>query len=223
VISIIIPAYNEERALPATLARVFAEEAAFEVIVVDGGSNDRTREIVIAHNRVRLLAAPKGRAAQLNAGAEVANGEWLLFLHADTLLPLGALGAIAALPDTVQAGGFHHRFSAPGWRLRLVSWIDNLRTRLTHVFYGDQALFVRRALFRRLGAFPEDHPLEDVVFGERLRQVTRPRFMPLTVTTDARKFLQMGIWTSLARVALILTCHELRLPIPARSFFRDVR
>jgi len=223
VISVIIPTYNEERALPSTLARVFAEGGALEVIVVDGGSNDRTREIVSAHGGARLVMAPKGRAVQMNTGAAVAGGEWLLFLHADTLLPLGALGAIATLPETVQAGGFRHRFAGRDWRLRLISFADNLRTRLTHVFYGDQALFVRRALFQRLGAFPEDHPLEDVVFGERLRRVTRPRLLPLAVVTDARKFLRMGVWTSLARVALILTCHELRLPIPARRFFRDVR
>jgi hypothetical protein len=91
------------------------------------------------------------------------------------------------------------------------------------VFYGDQALFVRRALFERLGGLPEDYPLEDVVFGERLRKATRPRLLHLRVVTDARKFTQMGAWKSLGRVALILTCHELRLPIRARIFFSDVR
>lgn len=223
MISVIVPALNEERALPATLARVFAQTGEYEIIVVDGGSTDRTRETAAGNGRIQLLTAPKGRAAQMNAGAGVARGAWLLFLHADTLLPEGALPAIAALPDDIQAGGFRHRFSGDDWRLRLISWMHNWRCRWTHVFYGDQALFVRRSLFERLGGFPEDYPLEDVVFGERLRAATRPRLLDLPVVTDARKFTRMGTWKSLGRVALILTCHELRLPIPARTFFSDIR
>lgn len=223
MISVIIPTLNEERALPATLARVFAQAGECEIIVVDGGSTDRTREIATGNGRIQLLTAPKGRAAQMNAGASRARGEWLLFLHADTLLPDGALAAIMALPDDIQAGGFRHRFSGDDWRLRLISWMHNWRCRWTRVFYGDQALFVRRSLFKRLGGFPEDYPLEDVAFGERLRAAIRPRLLNLYVVTDARKFTQMGAWKSLGRVALILTCHELRLPIPARTFFSDIR
>lgn len=223
MISVILPALDEERALPATLARLLAQQGDYETIVVDGGSTDRTREIATGNGRIQLLTAPKGRASQMNAGAGAARGAWLLFLHADTLLPTGALEAIAALPDNIQAGGFRHRFSGDDWRLRLVSRMHNWRCRWTHVFYGDQALFVRRSLFERLGGFPEDYPLEDVVFGERLRAVTRPRLLDLHVVTDARKFTQMGAWKSLGRVALILTCHELRLPIPARIFFSDIR
>lgn len=223
MISVIIPVLDEERALPATLARVFAQVGKYEIIVVDGGSRDRTREIAAGNGRIQLLTAPNGRASQMNAGADVARGEWLLFLHADTLLPDGALETIATLPDDIQAGGFRHRFSGDDWRLRLISWMHNLRCRWTRVFYGDQALFVRRAQFERLGGFPEDYPLEDVVFGERLRKVTRPRLLHLRVVTDARKFTQMGAWKSLGRVALILTCHELRLPIRARIFFSDIR
>jgi len=223
MISVIIPALNEEKSLPATLARLFAQQENYETIVVDGGSVDRTSEIAAGDGRLRLLTAPRGRASQMNAGAGMARGEWLLFLHADTHLPDGALEAIAALPGDIQAGGFCHRFSGNDWRLRLISWMHNWRCRWTHVFYGDQALFVRRALFERLGGFPENHPLEDVVFGERLRRVSRPRLLNLHVVTDARKFTQMGAWKSLGRVALILTCHELHLPLPVRRFYQDVR
>lgn len=146
MISIIIPTLNEAQALPATLARAFAQTGECEIIVVDGGSRDTTCAIATADARVHLVAAPKGRASQMNAGARRARGEWLLFLHADTLLPDGALAAITTLPDDIQAGGFRHRFSGDDRCLRLISWMHNWRCRWTHVFYGDQALFVRRLL-----------------------------------------------------------------------------
>jgi rSAM/selenodomain-associated transferase 2 len=226
LISIIIPAYNEEKALPATLKRLLSQRADFEVIVVDGGSTDRTREIVHAQPRIRLLTASKGRATQMNAGARVAHGEWLLFLHADTLLPDGGLQRLNALQSNgrVQAGGFRHRFSADDWRLQLISWIDNVRTRVTRIIYGDQAMFVRRALFERLGGFPEDQPfLEDIRFCKRLKRVTRPVLLDQYVITDARKFVQMGVWRSLWRCLMILLCHSLHLYRLPRAFFADIR
>jgi rSAM/selenodomain-associated transferase 2 len=223
MISVVIPALNEEKALPGTLGALLRQPGQFETIVVDGGSTDRTRRIARSVAGVRVTAAPRGRASQMNAGARIASGEWLLFLHADTRLPEGALARIASLDASVQAGGFRHRFAGGDWRLRLVSWIDNFRCQRTRVFYGDQALFVRRELFWRLGGFPAVPVLEDVQFGETLARATRPLLMPEAVITDPRKFLRMGVFRSLGRCLLILACHELRLPIPARAFFSDVR
>jgi rSAM/selenodomain-associated transferase 2 len=222
MISIIIPVYNEERALPATLARVLAEQAQREIIVADGGSTDATQTIARSDARLRLVTAAKGRASQMNAGARVATGDWLLFLHADTLLPAGALAAIGALPTETEAGCFRHCFSGDDWRLRLISRLHNWRFSITRIIYGDQAMFVRRSLFERLGGFPEVPRLEDVLFSERLRKLVRPKMLGLAVVTASRKFEQMGVWRSFARVLLILACHRLRLPIP-ECFFRDVR
>ena len=223
MISVIIPALNEQRALPATLRRLFSQAGEFDVTLVDGGSHDRTREIASADPRIRLLDAPTGRASQMNAGARGATGEWLLFLHADTLLPDDALLSIARLPAEVDAGGFMHQFSGQAWGLKVVSWLHNFRCRRTQVFYGDQALFVSRELFLDLGGFPDEPILEDVLFGERLRAATRPKLLDIRVITDSRKFEQKGVWLSLWRVLLILASHELRLPIPARKFFANVR
>ena len=225
MISVIIPTFNEERLLPATLIALFDQRGEYEVLVVDGGSVDRTREIARRELRVQVLTAVKGRASQMNAGAEQAQGEWLLFLHADTVLPQGALARLNQLEDdpSVQAGGFLHRFTGDDWRLRLVSFLDNFRCRRTRIMYGDQAMFVRRALFGQLGGFPDQPVLEDVAFCEKLvRQVT-PVLLAPPVVTDSRKFIQMGIWRSLARVLLIILHVEFRLPVFPRIFFRDVR
>lgn len=225
MISVIIPTYNEEKALPATLEHLLRQAGEYEVIVVDGGSSDRTCQIVRAEPRVRLLTASKGRAAQMNTGACIARGEWLLFLHADTFLPEGALRRLNALEaDTAcQAGGFRHQFSGDDWRLRLISWMDNLRAKITCIFYGDQAMFVRRVLFEQLGGFPQQPFLEDIAFSEKLKRATKPVLFDQYVITDSRKFVKMGIWHSLARCTVILFCHRLRLPIAARAFFADIR
>ncbi|MCI0400393.1 MAG: TIGR04283 family arsenosugar biosynthesis glycosyltransferase [Gammaproteobacteria bacterium] len=216
---------NEEKTLPATLREIFKQRGDYEVIVVDGGSSDWTCAIARAESRVRLFTASRGRARQMNAGARVACGEWLLFLHADTVLPADALQRLNALEADAScaAGGFRHRFSGKHWGLRLISWMHNLRCRLTKVFYGDQALFVRHRLFEQLGGFPQEPILEDVLFCEKLRKATRPVLLNDYVVTDSRKFEQMGVWRSLARVALILTCYELGLPIAGKVFFSPIR
>jgi rSAM/selenodomain-associated transferase 2 len=225
MISIIIPTYNEEMALPATLRHLLQEPGDYEVIVVDGGSTDQTCKIINAAPRVRLITASKGRAAQMNAGARHATGEWLLFLHADTFLPDGALVRLNGLEadHAIQAGGFLHRFSGHDWRLRMVSFLDNVRCRCSRIIYGDQAMFVRRALFERLGGFPDQPVLEDVGFCENLIRVVTPVLLSPPVLTDARKFVKMGVWRSFARVLLIILHVEFRFPVLPRAFFRDIR
>lgn len=236
MISVIIPTFNEEKALPATLRALLAQPGEYEVIVVDGGSGDRTRAVLSVfffqppslltpHPARVALTAPKGRASQMNAGAKVATGEWLLFLHADTSLPSGALERLNEMEadQAIQAGGFLHRFSGDDWRLRLISFLNNFRCTRSRIIYGDQALFVRRHLFERLGGFPDQRMLEDVVFCERLIRVTDPLLLSPPVVTDARKFLKMGVLRSFVRVLLIILHVEFRLPILPRSFFQEVR
>jgi hypothetical protein len=161
----------------------------------------------------------------MNAGAKEARGDWLLFLHADTALPSGAIQRLNGMEadQTIQAGGFMHQFSGDDWRLKLFSFLDNFRCIRTRIIYGDQALFIRRALFEPLGGFPNQLILEDVAFCETLIGVTKPLLLSPPVVTDARKFLKMGVWRSFLRVLLIILHVEFRLPVLPRTFFQDVR
>ncbi len=171
---------------------------------------------------VRFLTAPRGRASQMNTGAQHATGDWLLFLHADTLLPEGALARLNGLETdaTVQAGGFLHRFSGTDWRLRMLSYFNNVRCRWSKIIYGDQAMFVRRTLFERLGGFPNEPRLEDVLFSRKLVCIVTPVLLAPPVVTDSRKFVQMGIWRSVFRASLILLSMEFGLLFVSRAFFR---
>jgi len=242
MVSIVMPAYNEEQALPHSLNALFRQEGIYEVVLVDGGSSDRTRAIAesfgftteaddrhgcpsVPRSPRLILTASKGRASQMNAGAKVAQGEWLLFLHADTVLPTGAIRRLNAMhaDQAIQAGGFRHQFSGTDWRLRFISFLDNLRCRCSRIIYGDQALFVRRTLFEHIGGFPNQPILEDVAICERLLKFTRPVLLSPPVVTDARKFVKMGVWHSFVRVLLIILHVEFGLPILPRSFFQDIR
>jgi len=220
--------------LPKTLQALFSQPGEFETILVDGGSTDRTPAVVANHisltqhsvlSTIQLITAPKGRASQMNAGAKEAKGEWLLFLHADTILPDGAIQRLNDMEtdQSIQAGGFMHQFSGDDWRLKCISFLDNFRCTRSRIIYGDQALFVRRTLFEQLGGFPNQPILEDVAFCERLVKVTTPLLLSPPVVTDARKFIKMGIWRSFVRVLLIILHVEYRLPVLPRAFFQDVR
>ncbi len=225
-IGIVIPTLNEERTIGAALRHLRDLDSSLQIVVADGGSCDRTKQIVSTFEDVQWLDAPRGRARQMNAGAAQARGDWLLFLHADTRLPPNGLAAIRRLGEDsgIEAGGFRHRFDGDDWRLRFVSWLDNWRCRRTRIIYGDQAFFVRRDVFDSVGGFPQRDVLEDVAMSEVLKRRRPPTLLDLEVTTDARKFREQGVWRSLTRCAVILTRYELGLPVSAdAAFFKDVR
>lgn len=224
MISVIVPVLNEERVLQVTLTSLFGQSGDFEVILVDGGSRDASLDIAGQFSKIRILHAPRGRAIQMNTGAAQATGDWLLFLHADTELPEGAMHEIRALSQGVQAGGFRQQFRGRHPALKVISWLDNFRCKRTGVIYGDQALFVRRGLFEDLGGFPLS-VMEDLYFGERLLTRTRPTLLNHAVITDSRKFEQQGIWRSFFRVLTLMACAHKGWNLPGfcHRFFEDVR
>jgi rSAM/selenodomain-associated transferase 2 len=189
VVSVIIPTLNEAGIIEDTLKSL--PGGVHEVIVADGGSSDATPEI--ASSLAHVIEAPRGRASQMNAGAAVATGDVLLFLHADTRLPHDALAAIArALREPcTESGTFRLRFSAEAPLLRFYSACT--RVLPPAACFGDRGLFVRRAAFEAVGGFPEVPLFEDVEMVRRLHRRGGFRFLQQSVTTSARRFERHGL------------------------------
>jgi rSAM/selenodomain-associated transferase 2 len=201
-ISIIVPVLDEVSRIGDQLRRLSALPGTNELIVVDGGSTDGTVEVAREHRHVRLRSAPRGRAAQMNAGAEVAQGDVLLFLHADVTLPENAVRWITeTLTDvTVVAGAFRTWTvdeDVSSWVAPLLHLAD-LRSRYTRFPYGDQAIFVRAEAFRLVGGFPDQPILEDLELSRRLRQMGRVRVVPANVRVSGRRFLAQPLHSAVA-------------------------
>jgi rSAM/selenodomain-associated transferase 2 len=199
MLSAIIPVLNEAKSLESILSRLRATCPAAEVIVVDGGSEDGTSAVVRRFPWVMYLSGRRGRASQMNAGASVAKGEVLLFLHADVRLPAGAEAAIIeAFSDRdIVAGRFDIRFDNPRPVFKVIAFFINLRSRLTKICTGDQALFVRRKTFEELGGYPDIPLMEDVELARRLKRRGRIGCLRSKVTASARKWEREGVFRTI--------------------------
>ena len=197
MLSVVIPTLNEADALPRTLdgvARAAVGDAAFEVIVADAGSRDGTLDTARAWGCRAFRASRTQRAAQMNEGATRARGETLLFLHADTVLPPGALEQVLAVCGQlgVVGGGFARRYDSPSRWLRLTCWLAQWRNRWFGWHLGDQAIFVRRTVFERIGGFRDLDVFEDVDFSRRLATEGRLVTLGPPVVSSARRFAGHG-------------------------------
>lgn len=167
-----------------------------EVVVVDGGSADGTADVAEAVGLRVIRDVGPGRAMQLNAGAAATTGEHLLFLHADTDLPVGTVGEVSrALADEALAvGAFSARLDHRSVGLAIIELGIHLRSRFGHMPYGDQALFCRRSTFEQLGGYREDLPImEDADFVRRARAAGRVEVLDLEVVTSARRWREHGV------------------------------
>lgn len=190
-LSIVIPALDEAASIGGVVAGARAQ--ADEVIVVDGGSADGTADRAAAAG-AEVIGAPRGRASQMNAGADRASGDVLLFLHADVRLPPGAGDAVrAAVAAGARWGRFDVRLDSPRPALALVGAMMNLRSRLTSIATGDQAIFVDRALWQALDGFAPIPLMEDVEFCTRARRVARCACLRARVTVSARRWERRGV------------------------------
>jgi rSAM/selenodomain-associated transferase 2 len=195
---IIVPVLDEAPTLaPRLQALQIYRQRGARVVVVDGGSQDDTLTIARAHADLALLA-PRGRAAQMNAGAAACPADVLLFLHADTVLPDNADALVRrATLGPFFWGRFDVRIDSPRPLLRLVSLMMNLRSRWTGIATGDQALFVRHDLFRQVGGFPELPLMEDIAISHALKAYGPPACLRERVTTSARRWERHGVWRTI--------------------------
>lgn len=207
IISVIIPTLNEAHGIVSLLATLEPIRAAGgETLVVDGDSPDGTAGLAAPHADC-VLRAPRGRAAQMNAGAATARGDLLIFLHADTRAPIETL---LRLPDLLARSGrswgrFDVRIEGRHPLLPLVAWSMNHRSRLTGIATGDQTLFVARALFERVGGYPEIALMEDIALSRELKHQGRPLCLRDRVVTSGRR------WESKGVVRTVLLMWSLRL------------
>lgn len=197
-VSIVVPVLNEAAVIGACLRRLRHDFADCDLVVVDGGSTDRT--VAIAEPVARVLRAQPCRASQLNAGATASAGEILWFVHADTVVAPEALVQLrAALVDAeTVGGGLSLGFDTPDRGLRALARMSNLRARRLHQVYGDQAMFVRRSVFEELGGFAPLPLMEDLDLSRRLHNRGRLVLIPATSTASTRRFEAHGTWPMVA-------------------------
>jgi rSAM/selenodomain-associated transferase 2 len=223
-ISVVIPVLNEEKAIAANLTALMALRPR-EVIVVDGGSADRTREISAQTGATVITGAP-GRARQMNRGAQQASGDILLFLHADTRLPSAAFhDIVAALADPRYLGGrFDVELDGDHWLLKVVGAMINQRSRITKVGTGDQAIFVWREVFAQMGGFPDIPLMEDIAFCRALKRLGGIACLRSRVVTSARRWESEGIWRAVIRMWTLKLLYFAGVsPVTLKRFYADAR
>ena len=194
MISVIIPAFNEEESLEHAIVSVQKSSIKHEIIVVDAGSSDRTPSIAERRGARVFLSPARQRAAQMNLGAGHSRGEILLFVHADTILPSSALDSIerALKNERIVGGGFVRRFHSASLFLQCTCLLAEARNRAFGWFLGDQAIFARRSVFLKLGGFSPLDRFEDLDFSRRLGRIGRLAALRPPVVSSARRFQSEG-------------------------------
>ncbi len=228
-ISIILPVLNEADHVIQVLhglCAAFPDES--EIIVVDGGSNDETPERVerfqnSVSQTVILRRSPKGRARQMNAGAQLAQGHWLLFLHADTSVPNNIAKVFSGLKEEQIWGRFDVQLDARGIMFRVITGMINLRSRLSGIATGDQGIFVRRDVFAALGGFPDQPLMEDIEISKRLKRLARPVCVRRPkLVTSARKWQKEGVWPTIMLMWRLRAAYAMGAPASelVRRYYR---
>ena len=214
-LSVIVPVLNEEKFLDATLSRL-AGEADVEILLVDGGSTDRTT-CIAGRYPVSVLRSERGRARQMNAGAARAKGDILFFCHADTLVPAGYKKMIetALTGAKTVAGAFSLAIALDGLSIRLIEKLANRRSRKRQLPFGDQGLFLRADRFHNHGGFPDIPLLEDLSLVERLRNHGTIKIIDHCVVSSGRRWDKNGVLLTSLLNQLILLGHRLGIA-PAR-------
>ena len=222
MVSIIIPALNEEESIPFLLENLASQEGNFEIIVADGGSADNTLTICKSYPDIKIISSEKGRALQMNKGAEIARGNTLLFLHADTLLPRKGIKTIENVmnDDKISAGSFFARFDHEDGMLSFLARFTRINNR--YLTWGDHGIFIRRSIFNEIGGYKNIPLMEDLEIQKRVRRRGKFIKLPLPVTTSSRRFIQNGVLRQkLLNIALIMAFEIGVSPARIKKFYSD--
>lgn len=211
MISIIIPVLNEAPQLTATLKPLQPFRGnRIEIIVIDGGSTDAS--IAIAEPLAdKLIHGSRGRARQMNLGAQQASGDTLLFLHADTTLPESLQSTLNAILDHTW-GRFNVRLNHPHWMYKIIAKMMNWRSCITGIATGDQAIFVQRQLFQQLGGFADIPLMEDVELSRRLRKLSKPLCLHQPVLVSTRYWQKHGMISSMIKMWILRGAYFFGVP-----------
>jgi rSAM/selenodomain-associated transferase 2 len=194
MISVIVPVYNEEAMLRKNDIYYQMLSQSSELIFVDGGSDDKT--VALACKIGRVVKARKNRAAQMNAGAYAAKGKILLFLHADAIVQQRHLEKLEEFVKSKNliGGCLTQVLDEKGVIYRWIAFTGNARAKVTKIFYGDQGIFVRKGIFKKLGGFPEVKICEDILFTKKLREAGKVSVLPFSVLCSARRWKKQGVF-----------------------------
>ncbi|MFC1570688.1 TIGR04283 family arsenosugar biosynthesis glycosyltransferase [Candidatus Omnitrophota bacterium] len=213
MISIIIPAFNEEKILSENFSHFENLSKKAEIIVACGESSDRTESII--RGIAKVIPGETGRAVQMNEGALKASGEVLLFLHADAFISPETLDAIESLMQgkEVAGGCLTQRIDKAGRAIRLLEGFGNTRARLTKVFYGDQGIFVRKNVFLEVGTYPQVPIMEDVMFTKKLKRKGKTCVLSDKITVSPRRIEKEGVFRTVLIYSLLNVMFWLKFPL----------
>jgi len=224
MISIIMPVLNEGVVIEKALKNLTMQKGDFELIVVDGGSTDQTTEIAKRYGEV--IVSDKGRACQMNAGAKAAIGDILLFLHADSILQNDAFVKVETVMNNehIIGGAFNYALDDPFWFYRIIEFLANLRARIFSIYPGDHGLFVRRAIFEKIGGFKNIELMEDVELLKRLKREGKLIQLDAKILSSARRLKQEGIITTFFHMQLNRFLFFVGIsPLALSRFYKNIR
>lgn len=224
MISIIVPILNEASNIKTCIEKIKKLKGEKEIIFVDGGSKDNPKKII--GNSGKYILTDSGRAKQMNAGAELSEGEILLFLHCDTSLPSKSLETVRIVlkENKIIGGGFLHSFDKNNLFCRIISLSANIRTFTSHIFFGDQAIFIRKSTFSEMNGYRELPLFEDWDFSSRMKKFGKTKVIKKRICTSSRRIKHWGkiktlyIWWGLS-ILYLIGFSEKKLA----EFYKNVR
>jgi len=215
MISIVIPTYNESSTIEGTLINLFEIiSTGDEVIVVDGFSEDDTKEIAGKFTKVKLFNSKRGRATQMNSGAEKTNNEYILFLHADTTISATCLTMLKneIISNRIGWGWFPIKLNSPKFIFRVLELGANMRTSFTGTPLGDHGIFVKKDLFFEVGGFPDMPIMEEIEFVRKLKKISKGVEIQSSVRTSVRRFERSGVLKTFVTMWILRILYYLGIP-----------